>query len=199
MNKTLSTFALVLAASLSVAQPRTFKVVTDKLEYRNLATVESVTDFETFTGRTPKVTGSLLFDLAKKTGSGTIAVDVASIDTGIALRNDHMRSAQWLDTEKHATIKFQTTKVSHVSGDKYRVTGQFTMRGVTKTVTTDATVRFRKNSAETKAAGFDGDVILLQTAFKVKLSDFGIKIPSQAAGKVANDVSISVKAYALGN
>ncbi|HMS56682.1 MAG TPA: YceI family protein, partial [Fimbriimonadaceae bacterium] len=131
MNRTLSTLALVLAASLSMAQPRTFKVVTDKLEYRNLATVESVTDFETFTGRTPKVTGTLNFDLAKKTGTGNIVVDVASIDTGIALRNDHMRGGQWLDAEKHPTIKFQTTRVAHVSGDKYRVTGQFTMRGVT--------------------------------------------------------------------
>lgn len=198
--KTTATFAtagVLLAASLAYAQTRTFNIVGDKLEYRNLATVESVSEFETFTGRTTKVSGTLNFDPAKKTGSGTIEVDVASVDTGIELRNDHMRSPQWLDTAKYPKVRFQTTKVSHVTGDRYRVTGNFTMHGMTKQLTTDATVRFRKNGPETKAAGFDGDVVQLQTSFRVKLSDYGIKIPAQAAGKVSNDVRIDVRAYAL--
>lgn len=190
--------ALLAVSALGMSQSKTFKVLDDKLQFRNLATVESSTDFETFTGRTSKVTGSIVFDVAKKTGSGTIEVDAASIDTAIELRNEHMRSAGWLDVAKYPTIKFATTSVKSKGGDRYAITGAFTLHGVTRTVSTEATVRYRPESAETKAVGFEGNVILISTSFKVKLSDFGIKIPSQAAGKVSDTVVIGLKAYATG-
>lgn len=184
-------------ASLSLAQAKVFTVVGDKLQYRNVATVESETQFETFTGRTSVVSGSFTFDPAKRTGSGSLEVSVASIDTGIPLRDDHMRSAGWLDAANHPTIKFVSKTVRHKGGDRYGVSGQFTMHGVTKTVNTDVMVRYRPASAETKQAGFDGNVVQLSTTFMVKLSDYGIKIPPVANGKVSNDVTVSVKAYAL--
>ena len=184
-------------ATGAAAQAKTFTVVGDKLQYRNLATVENVTDFETFTGRTTNIAGTITFDLAKKTGSGKIVVDVASIDTGIAARDAHLRSATWLDVEKFPTMTFETTSVRHKGGDTYTVTGKLTIHGVTKSLKTDTTVKFRARGAETKAAGFDGDVVLVTTNFKVKLSDYGIKIATPAVGKVANEVSVSLKAYAV--
>jgi polyisoprenoid-binding protein YceI len=162
---------------------------------RQLAIVESVADFETFTGKTNKITGSLSFDVAKKTGSGKIEVDLASLETGIAMRDEHFRSARWFDTTKNPTAVFETTKVQHVRGDNYKVTGKFTLKGVTKTITTDATVRYRPESDATKKAGFKGDVLQVTTKFKVKLSDFGITDTSIDAGKVANEVTISVTAF----
>lgn len=192
-------YSILLAgiATGAGAQTKTFTVVGDKLQYRNLATVENVTDFETFTGRTTNVAGTITFDPAKKTGSGKIIVDVASIDTGIAARDAHLRSATWLDAEKFPTMTFETTNVRHKNGDNYTVTGKLTIHGVTKSIQTNATVKFRAQGAETKSVGFDGDVVLIATNFKVKLSDYGIKIATPAVGKVANEVSVSLKAYAV--
>lgn len=196
MKHALILASLALLATSAFAQTKTFNVVGDKLEYRNLATVESVTQFETFTGRTTKIGGAFRFDPKTKTGGGRITVDVASIDTGIPLRNEHMRSGQWLDAEKTPLIIFETTKVQSRGGDNYRVTGKITMRGVTRTVTTNATLKYRAASADTQKAGFTGNVVLLTTNFNLKLSDFGIKISGPAEGKVSNNVTVAVRAYA---
>lgn len=187
--------ALLLGvAGSAFAQAKTFKVGAGA-STQQLAQVQSDTEFEAFSGRTDKVTGSISFDPTKKTGSATIKVDVASIDTGIALRNEHMRSKGWLDAEGSPEIVFTTTKVAHVSGDKYKVTGKFTMKGVTKTITVNATVKHIKESEATKAARFKGDVLQVRTSFSVKLGDYGIVVPDQAKGKVAETVQISLTVY----
>ena len=196
MTRTIGTLALAVIATAAIAAPKSFTIVTDKLEYRNLATVESTTEFETFTGKTTKVTGSLNFDPVAKTGSGKLSVDLASVNTGIPGRDDHMRSPMWLDTAKFPSATFQTTRVLNTSGDNYRISGQFSMHGVTRTVTTTAKVRYRAASDDTKKAGFTGDVAHIFTKFDLKLADYGVKIPDVAKGKVNPTVTITVSAYA---
>ena len=187
--------ALPLVATVYAA-PLEFKVVSDKLEYRNLVTVESATEFETFTGKTTKITGGFTFDPAKKTGSGKVTIDLASLDTGIPKRNEHMQSDMWLDTGKHPTAVFESTSVKATGADGYKVTGKFTLHGVTKTITTALKLRYRPESADTKRVGFAGDVAHVATKFDVKLADYGIKIPEFVKGKVSPTVTISVSAYA---
>lgn len=194
MKNTILALGLLAVSSSAFAQTQEFKVGAGNAT-QQIAQVESFTDFETFTGRTDKVSGSMKFDPVKKTGSGKIIVDVKSIDTGIPLRNDHMLSAGWLDAAKFPTITFETTNVKFVKGDMYRVTGKLTLRGVTKTVTTDARVRYTKESATTKNAGFKGNVLQVRSTFNIKLADYGVKIPAQAKGKVAETVTISVTTY----
>lgn len=194
LNPFILAIALVANVGAASAQSMTFTVGKGN-QTQQIAQVESVTDFETFTGRTDKVSGSFVFDPTKKTGSGSISIDMGSVDTGIALRNDHMRSPMWLDTEKFKTATFKATKVQFVKGDTYKVTGQFTMHGVTKTVVTNINVKYIKASAATKNAGFKGNVAQVKTSFKVKLSDFGVKIPDMAKPKVSDSVTISVTVY----
>lgn len=192
-------FAFTLAAAAlaptAFAQTKTFTVVGDRLQMRNLATVESVTDFETFVGKTTNVTGSIQFDPAKRTGGGTIVVDVKSVDTGVPLRNEHMLSSQWLNADKNPRITFTARQVRFVQGDQYRVTGTLNMNGRTRPVTANVRVRYRAASEATKEAGFTGDVILVSTSFPVKLSDFGVNI-AQGRGKVADQVTLTLNAYA---
>jgi len=197
--KTFSIPTLFASAAFAGAASKTFKVVGERLEYRNLATVESETEFETFTGKTTKVSGSINFDAAKKNGNGTIIVDVASIDTGIPLRNDHMRSAGWLDAEKHPTIKFVATKVKAAGKDQYTVTGKLTVKGITKDVTTKVRLKYKPFGEDVKAAGFSADVVQLYTKFSIKLSDYGVVIPAPAKGKVSDKVELTVSAYAVAN
>jgi polyisoprenoid-binding protein YceI len=195
---TLSTLAIVATTVLAAPSVKTFKIVGDRLQYRNLVTVESESDFETFTGKTTKVSGTITYDFTKKTGRGAVEVDVASIETGIPLRDEHMRGANWLDSAKYPTIRFVTTNVKSLGGDRFRVAGNLTMHGVTRPVVAMSTVRYRAEGAATRAAGFTGDVVQLNSKFKVRLSDYGIKIPAQSAGKVAPVVTLGISAYAVG-
>ncbi len=192
--KTLSTLILATLAIAANAQAVNFKVGTGNAT-QQIAQVESATDFETFTGRTDKVSGAISFDPTKKTGSGRLVIDAASISTGIDLRDEHMRSEGWLNTDKFKTITFEVGKVKHVKGNSYDVTGKFTMHGVTKTITTRVEVKHIKESEATRNARFKGDVLQVKASFNVKLSDYGIKIPAQAKDKVANTVRISVTVY----
>jgi len=198
MNAKILFLGVALAAtSLSMAQTKNFSVVGERLEYRNLGTVESESDFETFTGKTTKISGSINFDPKTRKGNGILVVDVASVKTGIDLRDEHMRGAQWMNADKFPTIRFATTSVKQLRGNQYEVTGSITMRGITKAVKGKATLLYSPASSRNKAAGFDGDLVKLNAKVDIRLSDFGIEIPVEAQGKVSNTVTIGISAYAL--
>lgn len=92
----------------------------------------------TVRGHMGKVTGTLNLDeqdVSKSTIEAT--VDAAGIDTREAKRDDHLRSPEFLDTAQYPTITFKSTKITKLASDRYKVTGDLTMRGVTKAVTLD--------------------------------------------------------------
>lgn len=66
-------------------------------------------------------------------------IDAASIDTGVEQRDQHLRSPDFLDVEHHPKITFRSTKVEVTGGDKLRVTGDLTIRGITRPVPLDVT------------------------------------------------------------
>ncbi len=66
-----------------------------------------------------------------------LTIQAASIDTRNADRDAHLRSNDFFDTENHPEIRFVSTAVEQVDGDTYRVTGDLTIKGVTKPVTVD--------------------------------------------------------------
>jgi polyisoprenoid-binding protein YceI len=63
----------------------------------------------------------------------TVSIDAASIDTREAKRDAHLRSADFFDADQHPKLEFVSTKIER-SGDRYSVTGDLTIRGVTKPV-----------------------------------------------------------------
>lgn len=183
-----------LLAGLAFAGPTTFKVGTGFATQQS-AQFESVTSLETFTGTTNQVTGLIVFDAAKKTGSGSLSIDAGSFDTKLALRTQHLKGPNYLDAAKYPHIEFKAAAVKHLNGDNYEVTGPLTIHGVTKTVTTRVALKFLKQSASTKKAGFKGDVVQVKTSFKVALADYAITMPAIAKGKLAETVTVSVTAY----
>ena len=66
-------------------------------------------------------------------------IDAASINTGTADRDAHLRSADFFDAENHPKIRFESTEITH-QGDEYVIEGDLTMRGVTKPATLRAEV-----------------------------------------------------------
>src|SRR3984893_9982999 len=70
------------------------------------------------------------------TGSGTVTVNTASITTGQEQRDGHLKSADFLDVEKYPEIVFKLKSIKP-DGDNFKVTGDLTIRGVTKEITLD--------------------------------------------------------------
>lgn len=66
-----------------------------------------------------------------------VSLDTGSIDTGQEARDQHLRSADFLQTEQYPTIDFASTRIEP-SGDGYRLHGDLTIRGVTRPVVLDA-------------------------------------------------------------
>ncbi|MER6468008.1 YceI family protein [Streptomyces collinus] len=95
--------------------------------------------------------------------AGTVTLDVASLDTGNAKRDAHLRSADLLGADDHPEITFAVRSAERLDGDDVRVTGQLTVRGVSRPLTLTA----RLTSA---AAG----ALALDTEFTVDREQFGV-------------------------
>jgi polyisoprenoid-binding protein YceI len=163
---------------------------------RNQASFFSSTPLEDITGLSNAVKGRVTFDVKDiKTLKGKISVPVSSIKTGIDMRDEHMHSTGWLNAEAFPDISFDIKKVSDVKSvadNKLtaKVTGNFSLHGVTKPVVAEATLTYLDESEQTKMRA-PGDLLGVQTKFDVKLSDYGVnnKLVGQ---KVAEDIEISV-------
>ncbi|MBQ0830740.1 YceI family protein [Streptomyces tagetis] len=66
-----------------------------------------------------------------------VVIDAASIDTNVRMRDDHLRSADFLDVERYPTLEFYSDRFSHRGGNRWAVTGALSLHGVTRTVTLD--------------------------------------------------------------
>jgi polyisoprenoid-binding protein YceI len=91
-------------------------------------------------GRFAAWSGKILFDPEKPTASSVeVTIDPASIDTADAQRDGHLRSPDFFDVEKFPTASFKSTRIEREGGDRFRVTGDLTLHGVTRPVVLNAT------------------------------------------------------------
>ncbi len=85
------------------------------------------------------VEGTIVFDEADPSAVKVDAtVKVASVDTGNEKRDGHLQSADFFNAEKDSTLSFKSTKVAKAGKNKFKITGDLTLRGVTKPVVFDA-------------------------------------------------------------
>ncbi|MGG4264103.1 YceI family protein [Peribacillus simplex] len=95
-------------------------------------------------------------------------VDVASIDTRNADRDNHLRSADFFDVEKNPTLSFKSTKIVKTDDDEYDVSGNVTLNGITQEETFAITFEGQgKDPWGNEKAGFSGKG-------KIKRSDYGL-------------------------
>ena len=124
----------------------------------------------TVKGRFTEVKGTITLDetdLAKSSVEAEIAA--ASIDTRDEKRDAHLRSADFLDAEKFPQLTFKTTKVEPGKGDKLFVTGNLTIRDVTKAVTLEVEKLGKAKDpwGQSKIA-FNGKVTIAREEFGAK-------------------------------
>lgn len=204
MKKFSSLFSLLAILLTTITFAQGFKVkatgeqtfnFTDK-NGRNQASFYSSTPLEDIKGLSNDVKGKVTFNVNDiKTLKGSISVSVSSIKTGIDLRDEHLRSENWLDAAKFPEITFiikSVNEVKQVADNQLqiKVVGDFTLKGVTKEVTADATLTYLDESEQTKMRA-PGDLLGVKATFNVKLSDFGVnnKVVGQ---KVAEEIEVSV-------
>ncbi|GAB2837483.1 YceI family protein [Actinocorallia aurea] len=118
--------------------------------------------FNEFSG-TAQVNGS---DPAASSVELTIAT--GSIDTRNAQRDGHLKTNDFLEVEAHPEITFKSTSVEQVKDDVFRVTGDLTIKGVTKSVTVDFDYHgAAKDPFGNQRIGFEGSTT-------INRSDFGV-------------------------
>jgi len=89
-------------------------------------------------GEFRKVTGTVRGDESDPTkGQVEATIDTTSIDTRNEKRDSHLKSADFLDTEKYPTMTFRSKKIEKTGDHRYRVTGDLILHGVTREVTLD--------------------------------------------------------------
>lgn len=109
--------------------------------------------------------GSLKLDGANPAGS-TVSIDVkiASVDTGIADRDGHLVSGDFFDAEKFPLMTFRSTSTEQLGGDKYRVTGDLTIKDVTRPLAID--LEFNGSATDVygnERVGFEGGTEILRS------------------------------------
>ncbi|MFJ9825456.1 YceI family protein [Streptomyces sp. NPDC101160] len=96
--------------------------------------------------------------------SAAIDVKIASIDTGIADRDGHLRSADFFDADAFPLMSFRSTEAAHLGGDKYRVKGDLTIKDVTKPLAID--LEFNGTATDVygnERVGFEGSAEILRS------------------------------------
>jgi polyisoprenoid-binding protein YceI len=128
--------------------------------------------------------GSLKLDRAKPAASAvSIEIPVALVLTTSSELNTHLKAPDFFDTAKFPTATFKSTSVA-VQGTKAKITGNLTLRGVTKPVTLDAWFTGAGPAPMSKA-----DTIGFEATTTLKRSDFGI---SYGVPLVADEVPLKI-------
>lgn len=199
-----SFLALVVIPIYGDAKPVTF-VVDDELGRDNVS-FTSDAPIELVVGRTTKIKGEIVIDdsldLKKLPPKVSFEVDLASIDTGIQLRNEHMRD-NFLETHKYPKAKFvlkqikpNTAKLADGVTTKLTGKGDLTIHGVTVQKDILVQVTYLKESDFTHNKFEQGDVIRIKSTFEVPLVLHDIKRPEVIMQKLAEKVIVTIDAYA---
>ena len=142
-------------------------------------------------GEFTKVSGSVEGDEKAPTQAVINAtIDATSINTREAKRDDHLKSADFLDVAKYPTITFKSKRIEPSGTGQFKVTGDLTLHGVTREVVldvSDVTPPIKDPMGKTRAGA--------HATTKVDRKDFGINWSKTMDGGgllVGNDVDISI-------
>jgi len=125
-----------------------------------------------------------------------VTIQAKSIDTRNSQRDDHLRSNDFLDMDNHPEITFVSTAVTPAGDDTFTVTGDLTIRGVTKSV--DIEFEFGGRAVDpfgNVRLGFDGKVVLNR-------KDFGVSWNAVLEGggvMVSEKVTLEIEVSAIKN
>ena len=175
-----------VAAAPALAAPETYVVDSShsfpSFSYNHLGYSIQMSRFD-------KATGTVTLDKAAKTAAVDIVIDAKSVSTGSATFNEHIQGEDFLDTAKHPTATFKSTKVVFEGDKPVSIDGNLTLKGVTKPVTLKVTSFHAMPHPMAKK-----DAIGANATTKVKRTDFnmGKNVPY-----VGDEVTIDIALEAI--
>ena len=198
----LRAFAVTALAGAALASPVVFHTVAPlnasapvAMVIFNLDPAHTMVQFKvrhlglsTVTGRFATFTGSFQLDPASgQAGNAALSIDVASINTDNDRRNAHLKSPDFFNADSFPKITFQSTSIQKLTGNKYKVNGNLTMRGVTKPVTLDGELAGTRQTPR-------GWLAALSLTGTVKRKDFGLMWDRVTEGVaiVADDITMQI-------
>src|SRR3989442_8428394 len=116
-------------------------------------------------------------------------INTASIRTHNEQRDKDLRSSNFLEIDKYPTMTFKSTKIEHQGGDRYKVTGDLTIKDNTNPVTLDVVKYGEFNDP------MMGHRIGYAAETKINRKDFGMRFDAMLDGKfvVSNDIQINIE------
>lgn len=116
------------------------------------------------------ISGTLMLDRENPDKSSIeVTIGVNSVDTRNKKRDEHLRTADFFEVEKYPTMKFKSNKVKVTGEGEAEITGDFTLHGMTKSITVKA-------GLTGEGDGMKGEHrIGFETEFKIKKSEYGMK------------------------
>lgn len=186
MKKLTLTLALSGLISSVYAAPETYNIdsghTAPRFEYSHLG-------YSTQMHRFDKTSGKIVLDRAAKTGSVDVTIDTKSVNTGLALFNEHIQDVDYFNTAKYPTITYKSTGVKFDGDKPVLVDGNLTIKGVTKPVTLTVTSFHAMPHPMLKR-----DAIGANAVTKIKRSDFNM---GKNAPFVSDDVTLSLAVEAI--
>jgi len=189
MSRTLSALvvALALLVTLSAAAPAQNNKDTWQLDPPHCSAQFSVRHLgvSTVRGAFTKVSGTVHYDPANLGKSSVqTTIDAASVDTRVEMRDNDLRSPNFLDVKKYPAITFTSKKIEAAGAGKLTVVGDLTIRGVTKEVALDV-------DGPTPAMKDPWGNLRMGASATAKINrlDFGV---AGAPGLVGDDITITL-------
>ena len=187
MKRPLLAAALALASTVAFAAPLTYKI---DANHTDVVASWSHFGFSNPIAHFGKVDGNIVYDPANVGASKVeVTIPLSGLDSHVQAFDEHLRSADFFDAEKYPTVTFKSTSVKAAGKGKLKVTGDLTIKGVTKPVVLDVTINKVgvQPMAKREAAGFSATAT-------IKRTDFGLGL---YAPNVSDDVKLSITTEAI--
>jgi len=122
-----------------------------------------------------------LVDRDPTRSSARIAIEMTSVSVRIPQLQEHLRSADFFDARHFPQATFESSTIERAGGDRYRITGNLTLRGITRIVTFPTTIIQNTST------------VSVQAEFSINRKEFGIEYPGLPDDLIKDDVLIRLK------
>ncbi|HEX4425694.1 MAG TPA: YceI family protein [Terriglobales bacterium] len=138
----------------------------------------------TVRGEFRKLSGTVAYDAADPSKTAIdVTIDASSVDTRIDMRDNDLRSANFLDVQKYPTITFKSKHADAAGPGKLKIAGDLTIHGVTKEVVLDV------DGPTAPITAMGGSRMGAAVTTKINRKDFGV---NGAPSMVGDDISITL-------
>ncbi|MEO8713059.1 MAG: YceI family protein [Parafilimonas sp.] len=166
-----------LFAGLFAVKAQQYKPVDEKSEIKFIIKNFGLNVSGSFNG----LNGSIIFNASNLSASSfNVSVDVNTINTGIDMRDSHLKKEDYFDAEKYSTIRFVSTSITG-NQNGYAINGNLTIKGTTRAVSFPFTVQNQDNG------------LLFTGSLSINRKDFNV---GGSSAVLSNNAEIQLKVFA---